>query len=342
MAPVIPSLLSTALPRAGLAVSVLSASLLSVPAPVTANETCWTMGPAQFSDAIHFCVSSVLPPSGGITYGPANLADGNPSTAWCVKGNGTGETITIRMEGGPPFRRLLINNGYAKSDRTYHDNARIKTVEITADSDLHVRTTLADRPGEQQVNLAGMAHHWIKLQVIDIYPGERSADTCLDFISPDYVYEEELLQQQSSPSIAPPREQAPPAPERRPAAGQERPETVPDLPPTPGATDNAVPARDCLTSGATISGRLELYEATHPAGHAMRSYHVVLPEARCVIADDGRIDAARRLQLVPSQEQADMLKSKIGGLLAVRGKFFTPHTAWHTGDVIVVDPSFEP
>jgi len=163
-----------------------------------AEEVCWTQGATQFAAATHYCVSSVLASQSGNTYGPENLADGDRRTAWCegVKGNGIGESITIRIDEGPSFRRLVVSNGYGKSPRVYANNGRIKTVKITSDTGIQTTANLIDQNGELPVYLPGLARRWVRLTILDVYPGERFADTCLDFVTPDFVYEEEILQAQ--------------------------------------------------------------------------------------------------------------------------------------------------
>ncbi len=159
-----------------------------------AGDTCWTQGSAQFFDAIHYCVSSVLEPQAGITYGPANLfdSDGNRS-AWCegVPGHGIGETITIRINGGSSFRRLWIRNGYGKSRKAFNNNSRIKTIEITTDTGVQTTTELVDQNPAVPIYLPMVAEHgWVQLRILDVYPGARYADTCVDAVYPDFEYEE--------------------------------------------------------------------------------------------------------------------------------------------------------
>lgn len=161
-----------------------------------AKSICWTQGATQFVSAMHYCVSSVLAPQGRTTYGPGNLADGNSKTAWCegVKGGGVGETVTIRINEGPTFRRMLIGNGYAKSRKSFTENGRVKTLRITTDTGVTTTVDLVDQAGMLPVYLPKPAQRWVRLEIADVYPGTRFADTCLHFLTPDYEYEEEQLQ----------------------------------------------------------------------------------------------------------------------------------------------------
>ena len=109
---------------------------------------------------------------------------------------GVGETLTIRIDGGPPFQRLLISNGYGKSSQTYANNGRIRTLEITSDAGIQTTASLIDQNGLLPVYLLKPAQHWVQLKIIDVYRGDRFADTCLADVTPDYEYEEELLQRE--------------------------------------------------------------------------------------------------------------------------------------------------
>jgi len=177
--------------------AALALGLLMTAGPSAAKERCWTSGAAQYFNAIHYCVSSVLAPQAGNTYGPEHLVDayGDGGAAWCegASGPGAGETITIRIDGGGPFRRLLIGNGYSKSPQTYANNARLKTVEISADTGFTTTVNLQDRGDLTPIYLPGMANKWIRLKIVDVYPGRKFADTCLSYLGPDFDYEEELL-----------------------------------------------------------------------------------------------------------------------------------------------------
>jgi hypothetical protein len=46
------------------------------------------------------------------------------------------------------------------------------------------------------VLLPKLARNWIRLRILDVYPGERFADTCMSYVMPDFEYEEELLLKQ--------------------------------------------------------------------------------------------------------------------------------------------------
>ncbi|MCG8369209.1 MAG: hypothetical protein MJA32_01715, partial [Proteobacteria bacterium] len=61
--------------------SLLAFGFLVAGAAPAATEECAIVDLARIGEA-KVCVSSVLPPVRGITYGPELMFDGNPKTAW--------------------------------------------------------------------------------------------------------------------------------------------------------------------------------------------------------------------------------------------------------------------
>ena len=200
----------------------LLSALLTAPVALqsaSAAETCWSEGSAQFYDAMHYCVSSVLPPSSRWRYGPENLVgmEGGQHLAWCegARGWGIGEAITLRIDRGAPFRRLLIANGYGKTDKSYFENARVRIFHITTDTGLMTSVRLPDQAEPVPVTLpAAGEFRWVRLEIGEVYTGSRYQDTCVDFVSPDFEYEETLAPAPVPPPppivALPPVELAPP------------------------------------------------------------------------------------------------------------------------------------
>jgi hypothetical protein len=180
---------------------VMGASVLvmaTVLDPAAASETCASGGAGQFFNEISYCVSSVRAPEEGTAFAPENLFKGDPGKAWCAGAPdyGIGATITIRIKGGSAFRRLLVSNGFGKSPATYAYNARVRTVDVTGDGGLNAKLIFPDRKDMVPINLPSMPQNWIRLRILDAYPGEKFANACLGYITPDFEYEEELLMRQ--------------------------------------------------------------------------------------------------------------------------------------------------
>lgn len=159
------------------------------------GQSCASRGPTELAGGVDICVSSVLASQSGNSYGPENLMDGDNRTAWCegVAGNGEGQEITISIYDGIPFRRLIIQNGYGKSDKVFRNNGRARTIEILTDSGASVRGQLPDHPDDVTVNLPSLAmYEHLVIRILDVYPGTKYRDTCINYISPDLDYERYL------------------------------------------------------------------------------------------------------------------------------------------------------
>ncbi|MCP3969289.1 MAG: hypothetical protein GY717_03020 [Rhodobacteraceae bacterium] len=175
---------------------VLAAALTALLPGAAAAESCFRIGAAQFIDAMSYCVSSVLAPQSGNNYGPENLWDGDDRTAWCEGAAGTtGEYLRINVQGGPEFRRLWFDNGYAKSEKAFYRNARPRLIEITTDTGYRGQYQLPDRSVEYAIDLPQPAYREVLIRILDVYPGTHYRDTCLNGVFVDFEYEEMLLQQ---------------------------------------------------------------------------------------------------------------------------------------------------
>ncbi|MDF9717422.1 discoidin domain-containing protein, partial [Nocardioides sp. ChNu-99] len=63
-----------------------------------------------------------------VSYRPANLVDGDATTAWRVAGDGTGETLTVTFDEDVVVTSVGLVNGYAKTD-VDADGARVDWYE---------------------------------------------------------------------------------------------------------------------------------------------------------------------------------------------------------------------
>ena len=300
--------------------TVLGATLLAV-APASGAERCHTTGPGQFVDAIHYCVSSVLPPQSGNSYGPENLADGDTRTAWCegVKGQGIGETITLRISRSASFSRLLIGNGYGKSQKSYESNSRPRLVEITTDRTAPTTVELFDQNGILPVPLmASEPYAWVRVKILSVYPGTKYADTCMDFIVPDFEYDEMLLQQQQLPATTG-------------AAGQ------PSITPPPAPQTDQADA--CLRSGAAVFGTLE----RQPTDAGIPAFRLRFGQSVCIELASGETvdtEAVRLLPFLPDERDALEAVSE-GSAVRVSGQFARTEGRG-SGGIVILAPRLEP
>ena len=137
--------------------------------------------------------------------------------------------IELNIDRGSEFRRLLIQNGYRKSAETYYNNSRLRTIDISTDTGVGGRVTLPDQPNMVAVQLPAVGkYRVVRIKIVDVYPGEKYGDICLDYLMPDFEYEEELLRAaQKPPSGSPPS--GPPSSSNEPRASV--------TPKPPGASD---------------------------------------------------------------------------------------------------------
>jgi hypothetical protein len=130
--------------------------------------------------------SSELPPTQGLTYGIGNTLDDNPSTAWNSNGEevgtGAGQVLTYRFPDKVHLVRIDLVNGYAKSDKSFSQNGRIKAVAITTDAGTF-EVTLADSKDPQNVQQDFGVTDSVSLRVISVYKGTAYPDLGLTEIA---------------------------------------------------------------------------------------------------------------------------------------------------------------
>jgi len=159
-----------------IALAVVGAALAGTPA--RAAETCHAFG-GQFAKE-RICVSSVLASQAGSTYGPDHLM-GTGDGAWCegVPGPGIGQSVTIHHDPPQVLRTINVTAGYAKSDQTYRNNGRVEKALIETDGGLKKTVTLKDTRDSQPIVIPKAKVAWVKLTILEVYPGARGSDTCM-------------------------------------------------------------------------------------------------------------------------------------------------------------------
>jgi len=153
-----------------------------LPRPRSANESCGRSGDATL------CASSVLAAAHGNSYGPANLTDGDDSTAWVEgsNGQGVGEFVVLEFDNAHAVRGLTIKNGYDKSPDIYAKNSRVKDIELRFSSGDSLQGTLKDVADAQHVELSRpVTAKWVELIIRSVYPGSKYSDTAINELSID-------------------------------------------------------------------------------------------------------------------------------------------------------------
>ncbi|MBV1895124.1 MAG: M48 family metalloprotease [Rhodobacteraceae bacterium] len=159
----------------------------ALPVPFSATQECVPVNVA--SRGATMCMSSVLPPQGNNAYGPANTLDDDSQTAWveAAGGNGIGEFVTFVFEQPRQLSTVSMRNGYAKSDRIFARNSRVKRLRISASNGARVGLMLQDSPDWQSSEILAQLGKvsWIKFEIEQVYPGSQYQDTAITEIRLD-------------------------------------------------------------------------------------------------------------------------------------------------------------
>jgi hypothetical protein len=176
--------------RRALALMIVSAAGVSTPTLTVAAETCHSQS-GQYADT-RTCVTSVLTPQGRNSYGPKALSGGE-SGAWCegVAGPGIGQAITLHQKPENVIGSMSFGNGYAKTPEVYRANGRVKQAEITTSGGYRRVVTLKDTAEPQTIKISPSKVSWVRLTILEAYPGARSSDTC---VTTFYLNQEDFLE----------------------------------------------------------------------------------------------------------------------------------------------------
>lgn len=174
------------------ALAIFSA-ILWMPAGASAAEVCHSQS-TQYGDT-RTCVTSVLAPQGKNTYGPNALA-GSDGSAWCegVAGPGIGQAITLHQEPDSVVGSLSFGNGYARTPALYRANGRVKRAEIQTSGGYRKVIALKDTRDIQSIALSPSRVAWVRLTILEVYPGTRGTDTCITTL---HLNQEDFLERES-------------------------------------------------------------------------------------------------------------------------------------------------
>jgi hypothetical protein len=139
------------------------------------------------ASAISGTASSELAPSPqGFTYVVENTLDGDRATAWVegAAGAGIGQTLEYRFRRRLRLARLRIVNGYAKSEKAFRENARIRDAVLTTAAGTFP-LELADHRRPQRVARDFGTTSFVRLSVKSVYPGSEFDDLAVTEIGFD-------------------------------------------------------------------------------------------------------------------------------------------------------------
>jgi len=156
-----------------------SPSAIPEASPLIARTTEGNAVPPDSRPArITVTASSSRLPSGGTTYDPRNLLDGNLSTAWDegVAGPGIGEWIRFDFDRQVRFTAMRIVPGYFKNAKLWSHNNRLAEATLVFSDGTSRHLLLDDRMAEQTVELRGVKTSSIHIIIDRIYPGSFDSE----------------------------------------------------------------------------------------------------------------------------------------------------------------------
>jgi len=132
----------------------------------------------------------------GGKYTANNIHDLNYKTAWVegAVGHGIGEKITYDFPPeNPRITKIIIINGYIKSNKAWTENSRVKALKMFIDGKPFAILELADSKQEQSFSFSplGVADrkdydllrtmpHWkMTFEILEVYPGSKYEDTAI-------------------------------------------------------------------------------------------------------------------------------------------------------------------
>ncbi len=144
--------------------------------PGAPGESCARKG------AETYCVSSVLKPQFGNSYGPENLFDGPQSAAWVEgqAGQGIGEWIVVEFDSMRTVRSIVVRNGYQKSNDIFRKNNRVRQLRAVFSQGESQTLILPDRFGSELVTLQNpVKAYWVKFIIDEVWAGNKYTDTAI-------------------------------------------------------------------------------------------------------------------------------------------------------------------
>jgi uncharacterized caspase-like protein len=137
-----------------------------------------------------YCSSSVLDPQYGNRYGPGNLTDGDPATAWVegVGGTGTGERILIKFGSERRFAGIDITNGYTKNRSIFAKNGRVRNATVKLSDGSSYDLPLSDTMNVLRKRLQRpVTATWMELRIDGVYDGSKYQDTAISELIPVFA-----------------------------------------------------------------------------------------------------------------------------------------------------------
>jgi hypothetical protein len=128
----------------------------------------------QFGTVRH-CVTTAR----DTAFGPQNLT-GMGDGAWCAAADAKAPfVITLTEAPKALIRTLYITNGVGKSEELFRQNGRARRVTFETDRGYKGTLTLKDIRTSQRIIIEKGRLGWLRLTILDTYPGTANASPCL-------------------------------------------------------------------------------------------------------------------------------------------------------------------
>ncbi len=140
--------------------------------------------------------SSELKPTKDINYIARNAHDLSYKTAWVegVQGYGIGQYLEYHFPpDNPRITKIIVVNGYVKSDKAWRENTRVKQLKLYLDNKEFAILNLKDTKQEQifafdpigngnrtdSKKLKSKPWWTLKFEIMDVYQGDKFDDTAI-------------------------------------------------------------------------------------------------------------------------------------------------------------------
>lgn len=109
-------------------------------------------------------------------------------TAWVEgkKGSGIGEYIEYSFKNNSPrITSIIISNGYMKSENTWKNNNRVKSLKLYVNGKVFGILNLTDSKTDQTFKLGTFGHNEdgsdliLKFEILEVYKGDKYDDTAI-------------------------------------------------------------------------------------------------------------------------------------------------------------------
>lgn len=117
----------------------------------------------------------------GFAYSATNVLDLDYSTSWCPTEENSPQILTLQFPESTELGTVGIVGGYARDEKIFFENNRLKTVEVWYDDlpeavdELHFE----DVYGMQFFDLTQEKAQTVRFRIMETYPGSKYTDTCV-------------------------------------------------------------------------------------------------------------------------------------------------------------------